>query len=79
MKKIKKKLKGDAKENITQILKRNEVKFISAEHEMNSHVFHLLLLDPPLAFYQLNVQWWVTQFLAAPHISPSPASRGGFY
>ena len=58
----------ERKKIIMQILKKNEVEFIS----------DLCLLDLPLAFYKLKVPGWVIQLLAAPPVSPSLSSRGGF-
>ena len=40
--------------------------------------FCLLLWDPPLALYQLKVQGWIIQLLAASHVPSSLASRGAF-
>ena len=42
-------------------------------------VFCLLLLGLPPVFYQLKVQGWIIQLLAASHVSHSLAYRGDFY
>ena len=64
------------REKIMQLVKKNVVEFISTE-------FGVCLLSSPsgshLFFYQLRIQWWVIQLLAATRVPPSPASRGGFY